>query len=112
MNHDAARIALTISFGNGGRLTPEDLLLILCVHGGKHVWECLKWLVDVRELVDRFPQLDYDALIQRAGRWDDSTMTSAYLSRLPIKFLRRMAGFFANGGSYFVARSSCEPPLS
>jgi len=23
-----------------------------------------------------------------------------------------MAGFFANGGSYFVARSSCEPPLS
>jgi molybdate transport system regulatory protein len=28
MNDDAARIALTISFDNGGRLTPEDLLLI------------------------------------------------------------------------------------
>ena len=28
MKVDAAQIALTISFGNGGRLTPEDLLLI------------------------------------------------------------------------------------
>jgi molybdate transport system regulatory protein len=28
MNDEAAQIALTISFGNGGRLTPEDLLLI------------------------------------------------------------------------------------
>jgi molybdate transport system regulatory protein len=28
MKHDAARIELTIRFGNGGRLTPEDRLLI------------------------------------------------------------------------------------
>jgi len=44
---------------------PEDLLLILCVHGARHVWERLDWLVSVAELV-RVSALDWDALIVRA----------------------------------------------
>ena len=36
-------------------------------------------------------------------------MTNVYLSRLPLKFMRRMAGFDAKGGDYFVARANCEP---
>lgn len=43
----------------------EDLLLILCVHGARHVWERLDWLVSVAELV-RVSVLDWDALIARA----------------------------------------------
>ena len=32
-------------------LSPEDMLLILCVHGARHVWERLEWICDVAELV-------------------------------------------------------------
>ncbi|HEY9401144.1 MAG TPA: nucleotidyltransferase family protein, partial [Pyrinomonadaceae bacterium] len=28
-------------------LAPEDLLLSLCVHGAKHVWERLSWIADI-----------------------------------------------------------------
>lgn len=31
--------------------TNEDLLLILCVHGGKHRWERLAWLCDIAGLI-------------------------------------------------------------
>ena len=39
---------------------PRDTLVVLCLHGSKHVWESLKWLVDVAELVRRHPDLDYE----------------------------------------------------
>jgi hypothetical protein len=32
-------------------LHPDDLLLILCVHGTKHRWEQLKWICDIAEIV-------------------------------------------------------------
>ena len=52
--------------------TPEDLLWILCVHGGQHRWERLSWLCDVSELVRTRP-LDWDRVMHnakelRAGR--------------------------------------------
>jgi hypothetical protein len=31
--------------------TDEDLLIILCVHGGKHRWERLSWLCDIARLL-------------------------------------------------------------
>jgi hypothetical protein len=34
-----------------GALSPEDLLLALCVHSAKHAWSQLSWLRDLRELV-------------------------------------------------------------
>ena len=34
-------------------LTPECLLLYLCVHGTKHAWSRLHWLADVARLVDK-----------------------------------------------------------
>lgn len=39
-------------------------------------------------------------------------MTNAYLSSLPIKFLRKMSGFSAQGGEYYLGRATVEPPLS
>jgi hypothetical protein len=37
-------------------------------------------------------------------------MTSAYLTGLPLKFLRKMAGFPASEGSYHIARAGHQPP--
>lgn len=48
--------------------------------------------------------------ISRAGRWDRGAMAGAYLSNLPIKFLRKMAGFSSTEGGYFVARAEQPPP--
>lgn len=48
--------------------------------------------------------------IQRAGRWAGDSMHRAYLTSLPRKFIRGMAGFQAeHSGTYFVARGQMEP---
>ena len=40
-------------------LPPEELLLILCIHGSKHCWESLKWLCDVMLLILTCPALNW-----------------------------------------------------
>ncbi len=50
-------------------LCPEDLLIVLCVHGSKHAWEQLKWVCDVAELVRRRPALDWSRILFQAGEW-------------------------------------------
>jgi Uncharacterised nucleotidyltransferase len=47
-------------------LSAEDLLLALCVHGSKHLWERLAWICDVAQLVETRTALDWDLLIKRA----------------------------------------------
>ncbi|MCA1817561.1 MAG: nucleotidyltransferase family protein [Acidobacteria bacterium] len=47
-------------------LAPEDLLLALCVHGTKHVWERLGWLCDIARLVEREAELDWRLIAARA----------------------------------------------
>ncbi len=44
-------------------LGPEDTLLFLCVHGTKHDWAVLSWLVDLAELVRGQPDLDWDEVL-------------------------------------------------
>ncbi len=44
-------------------LSPEDLLLVLCVHAMKHGWDSLCWVVDVAELLRATPDLDWNATI-------------------------------------------------
>lgn len=46
----------------------EDLLLILCLHGSKHRWEELKWLVDVAELLRVGTEIDWRTLVGEAHR--------------------------------------------
>lgn len=48
-------------------LSPEDLLLILCVHGIKHLWEGLPWISDVAMLVGLREGLDWERLLERAS---------------------------------------------
>ena len=47
-------------------LPPEDLLLILCVHGAKHYWSKLGWICDVAELLRAHPGLKWTALLLQA----------------------------------------------
>ncbi|HVF66763.1 MAG TPA: nucleotidyltransferase family protein [Pyrinomonadaceae bacterium] len=45
----------------------EDLLLALCVHGTKHLWERLAWVCDVAGLVNSNTELDWPAVFGRAN---------------------------------------------
>ena len=49
-------------------LSPEDMLLLLCVHGSKHCWERLGWICDIAALVCAMPQIDWNAALSRARR--------------------------------------------
>ena len=46
--------------------SPEDLLLILCVHGAMHLWKRLQWVCDVAELIQARGVKDWDRLLQRS----------------------------------------------
>jgi hypothetical protein len=59
--------AVSVSFEGGtiASLLPEDSLLVLCVHGGKHQWERLMWICDIAESVLAH-QIDWRQLLQQA----------------------------------------------
>lgn len=44
----------------------RELLLILCLHGSRHWWGSLHWLVDVAEMVRRDARIDWDWIFARA----------------------------------------------
>jgi hypothetical protein len=46
---------------------PEDLLIILCVHAGKDLWERLIWITDVAELIRAHPDLDWTRIVKEAS---------------------------------------------
>ena len=41
-------------------LSVEDELVLVCVHGAKHLWEHLMWIADVAALVSRQANLDWE----------------------------------------------------
>ena len=49
-------------------LPPEDLLLILCVHGAKEVWPNLKTICDVGELLRVYPDMNWERVMNDARR--------------------------------------------
>ena len=44
----------------------RDLLLVLCLHGSRHWWGSLGWLVDVAEMVRRDARIEWDWIFARA----------------------------------------------
>lgn len=44
----------------------RELLLVLCLHGSKHYWTGLGWLVDVAELMRLQSRADWDWILARA----------------------------------------------
>lgn len=53
---------------------PEDLLLLLCVHGTKDLWERFEWIVGVAELIRVTPSLDWQRILQEARRTSSTRM--------------------------------------
>jgi hypothetical protein len=51
--------------------------------------------------------------IRRAGRWNSDALTNCYLTHLPRKFIRSMAGFSPSAqGSFYLPRAKVLPPRS
>lgn len=46
----------------------EDLLLFLCVHGGKHCWQRLSAITDVAELLRQHSNLEWERVFVQAGQ--------------------------------------------
>lgn len=49
-------------------MSPEITLLVLCMHGSKHVWSRLIWIYDIAELLASSPDLDWKEVIYEAKR--------------------------------------------
>jgi len=49
-------------------LSPEDMVIVLCVHGTKHFWQNLKWLADLNYLISNYPDLDWHMIWERAEK--------------------------------------------
>jgi len=54
--------------------SPEDSLLILCVHASKDAWERLRYICDVAELVRTHQDMDWRRVVERAGRLGSERM--------------------------------------
>ncbi len=47
-------------------LSPEDELILISIHGAKHLWERLMWIADVAALATRTPHLDWKRAMSSA----------------------------------------------
>jgi hypothetical protein len=69
-------------------LSVEDELVLICVHGAKHLWERLMWIADLAALVSRQSNLDWERVAASAREVGAERMLhvglrlSAYLLKL------------------------------
>jgi hypothetical protein len=68
--------ATTRAVGGGEvlALAPEDMLVSLCVHGSKHLWERLAWVCDIAEWLAAHPGLQWPELLAQAERTGQQRM--------------------------------------
>ncbi|SAM05974.1 hypothetical protein [Absidia glauca] len=50
--------------------------------------------------------------IRRQGRWNNTTINGAYLTKLPREWMRSKAGFTTYGRFFYIARAALNPPTS
>ncbi|HST21441.1 MAG TPA: nucleotidyltransferase family protein, partial [Blastocatellia bacterium] len=48
-------------------LSPEDTLLVLCIHGSKHLWARLGWICDVARLIEHEKDFNWQLASERAA---------------------------------------------
>jgi hypothetical protein len=58
----------SISLGGTSVVTfrPEEMMLVLAMHGAKHSWQQLGWICDIAQLVRSRPDLDWKRVIREA----------------------------------------------
>lgn len=77
---------------------PEEMLLILCMHGTKDGWLQMKWICDVAELIRAHQRLDWERVVEQAGSLGSKRMLFLGLllasnllgTALPEEVLQRM----------------------
>lgn len=68
----ARRQPITLAGRQVLTFSPEDTLLLLSVHGSKHLWDRLSWIADIAALMARSRtdwSLDWALLLERARSW-------------------------------------------
>ena len=55
-------------------LPTEELLLALCIHGARHLWERISWICDIAGVLNRNPDVDWAHLLKRAEETDTERM--------------------------------------
>lgn len=70
LEHLAPRLQQTRLGGKQSiTLSPEDMLLILTIHGSKHWWSRLNWLSDIAALIHAYPTLDWEWVLEQVNYW-------------------------------------------
>jgi hypothetical protein len=46
--------------------SPEDLLIILCMHGATHLWSNLIWICDIARLIHVYKDLNWESVLTHA----------------------------------------------
>jgi hypothetical protein len=59
-------VSTTLSNITLSTFSPEDYLIILCVHGSNHCWLRLRWICDVNELVQNTVTLNWEKVAAEA----------------------------------------------
>lgn len=91
------RTTVTLAGAEVPNLDPVSALLVLCMHGSKHVWSRLIWICDVAKLLESEPGLDWDRAQKEAkqvGLWRCLALGSLLAARIggakiPLGVLRR-----------------------
>jgi hypothetical protein len=68
-------------------LAAEDLLIALSIHGFKHKFERLEWVIDIARLLDVRPDLDWEAVRERTRE-----AGSQRIVRVAVGLARRLFG--------------------
>jgi len=67
---------LTIAQRQLRTLSPEDLLMILCVHGSRHLWNRLAWISDIAGLIERRKDINWQRMLRDAAALGSQRMLS------------------------------------
>jgi hypothetical protein len=59
--------AVTLSGSSFFTFSPEDYLVILCVHGGNHCWMQLVQMCDINEIIQKNPSLNWEQLVDESA---------------------------------------------
>jgi hypothetical protein len=49
-------------------LSPEDIVIISCIHGTKHFWSNLIWLADLAYIITQHPEIQWELVFDRSEK--------------------------------------------
>ncbi len=81
---------VTVNGNSLPSLPDTKLLLVLCIHGSKHLWCRLKWICDVAELLKTSPHFDWGKTLQMSTTYQCHTMLLLGLNLAQVLFSSKL----------------------